>query len=160
ALSCAAAATPAFGSDGTLWLVWSAGGRGMLAHSADRGAHFTPPVAVNRAAETIDDNGEARPRVAVLRDGALLVRWARRRDAAYTGAVMIARSTDGGASFDAPRLLVGTETSISQRFQILAELPDGRVLALWLDKRLVAEARTRGEERPGAALAAAFSSDG
>src|SRR5262249_10646752 len=46
-LACAAAATPAFGPDGALWLAWASGGRVSVARSPDLGRTFGPAVAVN-----------------------------------------------------------------------------------------------------------------
>ena len=40
ALRCATKATPAFGPDGTLWLVWMAGGQVSVASSQDAGRSF------------------------------------------------------------------------------------------------------------------------
>ena len=160
ALSCATASTPAFGPDGTLWLAYSAGGRVMLTASRDLGRSTSPPVAVSAEAAVVDDNGEARPKVVALRDGALLVAWTVRRDRAYNGTQMIARSTDGGLSFSAPRRMVEEATPTSQRFESFAQAPDGRIWAVWLDKRRAPAERAAGRRGYTAGMAAAFSDDG
>ncbi len=160
ALSCATAATPAFGPDGRLWLAWSAGGRVMVAHSRDLGASFSTPVAVNRGVETVDDNGEARPKILPLPDGALLVMYTVRRDAAYNGTVFVARSEDDGRSFSAPRPMVAEAQPTSQRFESVVLAPDGRVHAFWIDKRNLRAARAANRPYAGGAVAHAVSSDG
>ena len=40
-LRCASKVTPAFGADGTLWLVWMAGGQISVASSKDAGRSFS-----------------------------------------------------------------------------------------------------------------------
>lgn len=156
ALSCAAAATPAFGPDGTLWLAWSAGGQVWVARSGDRGHSFSAPVPVSGAPATIDDNGEARPKLAVTKDRIAVV-YALRRDKAYNGKVMLATSTDG-RSFAPPRPVTADGTS--QRFEALAFTPSGELVIGWTDKRGQAAAKKAGTPYAGAALAIAWSHDG
>ena len=160
ALACATASTPAFGPDGTLWLAYSAGGQVMLTASRDLGRSTLPPVQVSREAAAVDDNGEARPKVVPLRDGSLLVAWTVRRDRAYNGTQLLARSTDGGRSFSAPRRMVEEASPTSQRFESLAQAPDGRVWAVWLDKRRAPAQRAAGNRGYTAGVAVAFSDDG
>jgi hypothetical protein len=72
--------------------------------------------------------------------------------------IVVATSTDDGASFSAPRSL--SADPASQRFPALALRSDGRLLAVWLDKRTAAAARSQGVPHAGAALAFAWSDDG
>lgn len=130
-LACAAAATPFAAADGSLWLAWSAGGRVAVARSAD-GKAFSAPVIVSGPPATIDDGGEARPKVLADGHGRVWVSWTTRGDKGYVGTVWLASSTDGGRSFAAPRQTSDDRTS--QRFEDLA-LMDGKLVTLWIDKR-------------------------
>lgn len=149
-LACATTVTPFATADG-LWLAWSAGGRVSVARSDDGGASFAPAVIVSGAPATIDDGGEARPKVFADPHGRVLVTWTTRRDKAYVGTVWLARSTDGGRSFSAPKAL--SDDATSQRFETLGFTADGKIAALWVDKR-------RGRNYAGAALVATWSDDG
>jgi hypothetical protein len=157
-LACASVATPTFAPDGTLWVAWEAGGRVMVARSTDRGHGFARPAAVTPAPVMLDTGPDSRPQIVVDRSGRIVVSYAIFKDKAYNGQVFVARSTDGGASFSAPRPI--TDDSSSQRFDALALDSDGRLFAAWLDKRSAFAARGAGREYVGAALAYAWSSDG
>ncbi|MBI5165144.1 MAG: exo-alpha-sialidase [Magnetospirillum sp.] len=147
ALGCAATASPALGDDGRLWVTWSAGGRVWVAASNDLGQSFAPAIAVSGAPATIDDNGEARPVVAV--DGKrIAVAYTVRRPQGYTGTLMLTRSTDGGGHFSPPRPV--TADPASQRFAALIFAPGGPLVVAWLDKRRAG----------GSAVAVAISADG
>jgi len=154
-LDCASSATPFFAPDGTLWLTWSAGDTISVAHSSDLGAHFSDPVAITPAPIRMDSGGDSRPTVIVDRTGRITVAYALFQDARYNGAVLISRSTDGGAHFSAPEPI--TSDSPSQRFQAMALDTDGQLFVAWLDKRNIAAARARGEQAAGAGLAFAWS---
>jgi hypothetical protein len=143
-LACAAVATPAVGADGSLWLAWSAGGRVSVARSAD-GKTFGPAQSVSGPPATIDDNGEARPKVVLDRAGKVFVTWTARRAKGYEGDAFVSRSADG-RSFAAPVKL--SDNAASQRFETLIVAPDGKLGALWIDKR------------KGSGLAVAWSDDG
>lgn len=156
--ACAAAVTAATAADGGLWLVFSAAGRVAVTRSGDGGASFTPPVAVSGQPATIDDNGEARPKLFAGRDGRLLVTWTARQDKGYVGTVWLARSTDNGGHWSAPQRL--TADTASQRFEIVGMTADGRLAAVWIDKRGGAAAKRAGKAYAGAGLVAAWSDDG
>ena len=156
-LRCAAAATPAFAPDGTLWLVWAAGGRVMVGHSPDLGRNFDRITPVNREAEQIDSGPDARPKLVIDRNGNMIVAYAVFMDDRYNGRVMVSRSTDGGASFRPPQPI--TVDTTSQRFETLAIDPDGNLFAAWIDKRNAAAAKAAGKPYAGAALAYSWSSD-
>jgi len=155
ALACAPVATPMFDPAGALRLIWSAGGRIWTAAAADAEAPLGAPVAITPEPAAIDDNGEARPKLLALRDGSLLAAWTVRRDQYYNGTLMLARSADGGRSFAPAMPLLAPGVSPSQRFEHLAEGPDGRVWLFWLDKRGLTRAGQK--PLPGAGLALAVS---
>jgi hypothetical protein len=156
-LECAVSATPAFASDGSLWLAWSAGGRIMVAHSPDLGRSFGAAVAVSGPPARIDAGPDARPKIVVDREGRIFVAYSIFRDENWNGQVLFTRSTDGGATFSAPRPI--TDDPASQRFEALALDPSGALFAAWIDKRDGVRAKKAGKEYPGAALAFAWSDD-
>lgn len=160
ALGCADVATPAFGPDGRLFLAWAAGGRVLVAHSTDLGRTLSAPVAATSQPMAVDANGEARPKLLALPDGALLLAWTVRRDRMWNGQLVLSRSTDGGHSWSAPRPMLADGVSPSQRFETLALGPDGRLWAVWLDKRNLATSRAPWGDRAGAGIALAVSEDG
>src|SRR5438309_9312351 len=156
-LHCATSATPAFAADGTIWLVWAAGGRVMAGHSGDLGRSFDRIATVNQEAERIDNGPDARPKIVIDPSGHLIVAYAVFQDDRYNGRVMVSRSVDGGASFSRPHPI--TEDTTSQRFETLALDPEGNLFAAWIDKRNAAAAKSAGKPYAGAALVYSWSSD-
>ena len=150
-------ATPAFGPDGTLWLVRTEGSRVVVARSSDLGRTFTAPVAVTPEPLNLDWGPDARARIAVDPKGVAIVTFAIFQDKNFNGRAFHARSTDGGATFSKPQPL--TPNTTSQRFETVAIDPAGKVFTAWLDKRNGPPARAAGKPYPGAALAYAWSDD-
>lgn len=158
ALRCATKATPAFGPDGTLWLVWMAGGQVSVASSRDEGRSFSTPTQVTTKRLNLDWGPDARPKIAVDRKGGIALAFSIFRDEAFNGQVLTTRSTDGGKSF--AELKPITASNESQRFEALALDEDGTVFAAWLDKRNRVPAKEAGRKYEGAALFFASSRDG
>src|SRR6476620_11847199 len=88
ALACAAKATPTFAPDGTLWLAWDAGGFISVARSRDLGRTFSPAVAVNPEPLALDWGPDARPAVAVDREGRVAVVFDIFKDKEFNGQVL------------------------------------------------------------------------
>jgi hypothetical protein len=151
-------ATPAFGPDGTLWLVRANADKVVVLKSTDLGRSFSEPVAVTPEPMNLDWGPDARARIAVDPKGGVVVTFAIFQDKRFNGRAFSARSGDKGASFTRPQPL--TPDTTSQRFENVAIDPAGRVFAAWLDKRNVAAAVAAGQAYPGAALAYAWSDDG
>jgi hypothetical protein len=157
-LRCASKVTPAFAPDGTLWLVWMAGGQISVASSKDQGKSFSAPVQVTRERLNLDWGPDARPKLAIDAKGELALAFSTFRDQAFNGQVLTTRSTDGGRSFDPPKPI--TSNNESQRFEAIGFDPAGAVFAVWLDKRNRVPAQQRGEKYDGAGLFFATSKDG
>lgn len=147
-------ASPAFGPDGTLWLVRAMAGRIVVSRSSDLGKSFSEPAAVTPQPMSLDWGPDARARIAVDAKGGLIVTFAIFQDTHFNGRACFARSSDGGASFTRPQPI--TSDTTSQRFEVAGVDPAGRVVAMWLDKRNIAKARAAGRAYPGAALAFAW----
>jgi hypothetical protein len=154
-LNCAGKVTPTFDADGNLWIAWDAGGYVSVARSNDLGRTFSPAVAVNPKPLSLDWGPDARPVIAIDRQGRIAVAFAIFKDKEFNGQVFYARSEDSGRTFTAPAPI--TADAESQRFPAIGFDPAGNLFAAWLDKRNRAPARARGEKYPGAALAFAWS---
>jgi hypothetical protein len=146
-------AAPAFGPDGTLWLVRPMADRIVVTRSGDLGKTFGPPVTVTPEPMNLDWGPDARARIAVDPKGGLIVTFGTFQDKNFNGRAYVARSSDG-TGFTRPRPITADTTS--QRFEIAGVDPAGRVFATWLDKRNVAKAHAAGRAYPGAALAYAW----
>jgi hypothetical protein len=157
-LKCATKVTPFFAADGTLWLVWTAGGQVLVASSKDAGQTYSTPVPVTTQQLDLDWGPDARPKIVVDRKGGIAVAFSTFRDQAFNGQVLYTRSADGGRSFAPVRPITGNNES--QRFEALALDEDGTVFAAWLDKRNRLPAKEAGRSYDGAALFFAASRDG
>jgi hypothetical protein len=153
ALACASVATGAFGPDGKLWVIWSAGGRVSVASSADLGKSFSASATFPATGLPLDEGPDARPKIAVGNGGRVVVTYTS-RDSKYNGHAFIVRSDDGGKTFKSPQPI--TSDSPSQRFETVALDRDGRAFVAWIDKRDAAKAKTDGKPYAGAALAFAW----
>ena len=148
-------ATPAFGPDGTLWLVRAMADKIVVVRSTDLGKTFSDPVTVTPEPMNLDWGPDARARIVVDPKGGLVVTFAIFQDRNFNGRAFYSRSNDQGATFGKPRPITADPTS--QRFETASVDPStGRVFATWLDKRNVAKARAAGKPYPGAALAYAW----
>jgi hypothetical protein len=156
-LACASKVTPTFAPDGSLWLAFAAAGQVLVARSIDLGRYFTTPVSVASEPQNLDWGPDARPKIAVDREGRVFVAYAIFKDKAFNGQVFYTRSEDGGRNFATPAPI--TANTESQRFEAIALDADGSLFAAWLDKRNRAPAKARNESYVGAALAVAWSSD-
>jgi len=156
-LRCATKVTPAFGRDGTLWLVWMAGGQISVANSKDHGRSFSAPVQVTQERLNLDWGPDARPKLAIDTKGNIALAFSIFRDQAFNGEVLTTRSTDGGLSFAPPRPI--TANKESQRFEAIGIDPSGTVFVAWLDKRNRVPAQQTGQKYDGAGLFFATSGD-
>lgn len=143
---------PAVGPGGTVFVVFgreifaTGDGEGAVewVRSTDGGRTFTVPAvaATLRAVPFQLPNAVFRtpaslPALAVSpATGDVHVAWADYRNG--DADILAARSTDGGATWSAPRRLNddGLSNGIDQFQPQLAAAPDGRVAALWFDRRL------------------------
>ena len=104
--------------------------------------------------QQLDWGPDARPKIVVDKDGRISVAYAIFKDKAFNGQVFFTQSTDQGRSFAPPRPI--TSDTESQRFEVLALDPAGRLFTAWLDKRNRPQARAKGQKYMGAALAYAW----
>ena len=149
----------AFAPDGTLLAVVKDDQHLLLRRSRDDGATWSDPVRVNAIPEAIAADGDSRPKLAFAADGGVLVTWARPLPKPYTGEIRLARSDDGGASFNPPITVHHDRAEITHRFESIAVGKDGRVTVAWIDKRDLEGAKATRQAYRGAAIYAAQSSD-
>ncbi|ALP52818.1 hypothetical protein Tel_06425 [Candidatus Tenderia electrophaga] len=149
----------AFDARGRLWLAWVQNDHVYVNYSDDLGQRFSPPVAVNPEPEQIHDNGEARPKVALDRDGRVFVAYTRKLPKRFTGNIRFSRSLDGGRSFSRPLTVNDDREMISHRFVSMAVDARGGVHLAWLDARDAVAAADSGRPYDGSALYYSYSDD-
>ena len=106
---------------------------------------MSPTVTLPATELPLDDGPDARPKIAVARDGRVVVTFAT-RDKSINGHAFITSSNDGGLTFSPPAPI--TADSPSQRFETAAIDADGRAFVAWIDKRNVAAARKNKSRTP------------
>lgn len=144
---------------GRLWLARVENQQLLISRSDDGGQHFSPAVAVSSQPEDIAADAENRPKIAVARDGTVLLTWSQSLPQKYAGNVRFARSTDGGRSFSTPITLNDDGRIGSHRFESLAIDGAGRVAVVWLDGRDRDAAREKGGTFAGSSVYFALSAD-
>ncbi|MEO5655072.1 MAG: sialidase family protein [Nitrosospira sp.] len=138
--------------NGRLWIARVENQRLLVSWSDDDGKSFSTPVIVTPEPETISADGESRPKIAVARDGTVLLTWVQSLPQKYAGNVRFARSTDSGKSFSAPITLNDDGRITSHRFDSMAIDGNGRVVIAWLDARDRDAAREKGENFTGTSI--------
>lgn len=145
--------------DGRLWLAKVENQRLLVSRSDDDGKSFSTPVVVTPEAENISADGENRPKIAVARDGTVLLSWTQTLPQRYSGNIRFARSTDSGQSFSTPITLNDDDRITSHRFDALAIDGAGRVAVAWLDARDRDAAKEQGGRFSGLSMYTVQSAD-
>jgi hypothetical protein len=158
-VDCGAAPSARFDADGRLWVAFEQQEHVWVAASDDLGARFTTPVRVHAEPETIETNGENRPKIAFGPPGTLFVAWTRKVPGGFNGEIRFSRSLDGGRSFEPVRTINDDGLLTGHRFDSLHVDGAGDVYLAWVDKRDLEAARARGEEYRGAAVYSTVSTD-
>ncbi len=145
--------------DGRLWLAKVENQRLLVSRSDNDGKSFSSPVVVTPEAEDISADGENHPKIAVARDGTILLTWTQTLPHKYSGNIRFARSTDSGQTFSAPVTLNDDGHITSHRFDALAIDGAGRVAVAWLDARDRDAAKEQGGKFSGLSLYTVQSTD-
>ena len=129
----------------TIVAVWAASKGSIVnvyaATSSDGGATFSEPRRVNDQVGDVSANNEQPPRVVITGSGTartITVIWSKRSDATQKtrqDGIRMARSTDGGRTFSAARMVHDPKLSGARGWESLTTGPDGVVHAVWLDGR-------------------------
>lgn len=146
-----------FDANDTLWVAHRQSGRTVLRHSKNFGATWSEPSVVS--AEPVDSGADARAKVVPGPRGELYVTWTRPMTKPFTGEIRLARSVNGGRSFEPAITVHADRQEITHRFDTLAVDREGRLFVAWIDKRDLAEAQAKKREYRGAALYFAVSED-
>lgn len=149
----------ALDDSGRLWLARVENQQLWVSWSNDGGQRFSRPVAVSSEPEDISANAENRPKIAVARDGTVLLSWSQSLPKRFTGNIRFARSTDGGRSFSTPITLNDDGRIGSHSFDSLAIAGEGRVAVAWLDGRDRDAVRETGGTFAGSSVYFAQSAD-
>lgn len=161
---------PAIAADehGRVALTWvtrdSSGSDLWLSISTDAGATFSPPLKVNEHAGGVASFAENRPLATFGAEGRLAVAWCERRARLPAATdVLVRASGDGGVTLGPP-VVVNDDTSETRPafhgFPALTFLPDGALLAVWMDEREIRKKRGDSAEPSSASLFYATSRDG
>lgn len=145
--------------DGRLWLAKVENKRLLVSRSDDDGKSFSSAVVVTPEAEDISADGENRPKIAVARDGTILLSWTQTLPQRHSGNIRFARSTDSGRNFSVPVTLNDDDRITSHRFDALVIDGAGRVAVAWLDARDRDAAREQGNKFSGVSIYTAQSAD-
>jgi hypothetical protein len=120
--------------------------------SRDGGRTFGAPVRVNQLAGEASASGEQPPRIVMSDRGstppAVVVLWTAK--SASGTRLVSARSSDGGRTFGPATSVPGSDANGSRGWESAAVMPQGDVVAAWLDHREV-PARTPGAATSGGA---------
>jgi hypothetical protein len=122
------------------------------------GKTFSPAVTIAEHGKALDTGADARPQITVDSNNQVFLAYAFFKDSNWNAQINTAISNDGGKTFTAPQSLVNDGSS--QRFPSTVLQSDNSIFIIWIDKRLVADAKKAGEERLGGSIAYAFSNDG
>jgi hypothetical protein len=140
-------ATPTVAADGTfVTVVWGAtlpsGVTDIFAAVSRDGAHtFGSAVRVNQIDGDARVNGEQPPRVALVKrsglDPSIVVVWTTKGRAGTK--LVMARSSDGGKSFSTATTVPESDAAGNRGWQNLLAAADGKLFAIWLDHREMAD---------------------
>lgn len=144
---------------GRLWLAKVEDQRLLVSSSEDGGQNFSSPVVVTPDPENISADGENRPKIAVARDGTILLTWTQTLPQKYSGNIRFARSVDSGQTFSSPVTLNDDGRVTSHRFDSLSINGTGRAVVVWLDARDRDTAKEKGEAFSGVSIYTAQSDD-
>ncbi|MFK7864589.1 MAG: hypothetical protein AB8B95_10235 [Pseudohongiellaceae bacterium] len=158
-INCGSAYSAVVDSSGTLWISYVQDQHVFVSRSQDRGKSFLDPVKVNELAESIEHNGENRPKIIVTPTQEVLVSWTLKTSNRYTGEIRFSRSADGGKNFSVPRTINDDGLKVGHRFESMFLTESGHLYLAWIDKRELHASIQAGEEYAGAAIYYAVSDD-
>ena len=153
------AISTAFDQAGKLWRVHIKDGFVLVSHSVDLGKTFSMPVKANAEAQQVTAHAEARPKIAMGKNGEVYVTWMQSLKARFSGHIWFARSINGGKNFEKPTIVHQDRAEIGHGFEEISVAPNGDVTVLWLDARDLVAAKQAGVKRSGSSIYYAVSTD-
>jgi Neuraminidase (sialidase) len=148
-----------FDAKGQLWRVSVKDDFLLVDKSSDIGKTFSQAVKVNATPQNIAASNEARPQIAIDKQGYIYTTWTQNLGTRFAGYIWFARSIDGGKSFEKPFIVHQDRAEITHAFNTLDVGPDGKILVSWIDKRDAMAAKNSGQPYAGAAIYYAVSTD-
>ncbi|MFT7130445.1 MAG: hypothetical protein ACI89U_002568 [Gammaproteobacteria bacterium] len=158
-IDCGKTPSVIFDDTDRLWAIFVQGSHVYVTYSDDAGRAFSTPTKVNAVAETIDSNGENRPKIAVGLNGEIFLSWTQKTETRFTGNIRFSRSLDAGKTFETPKTINDDGLDVGHRFDQLYVSPKGLLYLAWLDKRDKAAATAKGKKYRGSAVYYAVSTD-
>ena len=149
----------AFDKNGKLWRTSVKDGFVLVDASEDFGKIFSVPIKINLTAQKIGADGEARPKIAISKDGDIYLTWTEALKTPFSGYIWFARSINGGKTFEKPYIVHQDRAEITHRFDALNVASDGKITVTWIDKRDLIAAKAAGKKYDGAAIYYAVSND-
>lgn len=153
------AISAAFDIQGGLWRASVKDGYVQVDVSHDLGKSFLAPVKVNSTPQIIGADGEARPKIAVSKEGYIYLTWTEALKKPFSGNIWFARSNDAGKTFEKPYIVHQDRDEITHRFDSLNLAVDGTITVTWVDKRDLIAAKATKKPYDGAAIYYAVSTD-
>ena len=149
----------AFDAQGKLWRASVKDGFVQVDASSNLGKSFSKPVQVNKTAQKIGADGEARPKIAISPEGNIYLTWTEALKTPFSGYIWFARSINAGKSFEKPQIVHTDRAEITHRFDALHVSPNGKITVTWVDKRDLLAAKAGNKKYDGAAIYYASSND-
>ena len=149
----------AFDAQGKLWRASVKDGFVQVDASSDLGKSFSKPVQVNKSAQKIGADGEARPKIAISPEGHIYLTWTEALKTPFSGYIWFARSVNAGKNFENQQIVHTDRAEITHRFDALHVAPSGKITVTWVDKRDLLAAKAGNKKYDGAAIYYASSND-
>lgn len=149
----------AFDANGKLWRASVKDSFLLVDASEDLGKTFSAQIKVSPSAQKIGADGEARPKIAISKEGNIYLTWTEALKTPFAGYIWFARSIDGGKSFEEPYIVHQDRAEITHRFDALNVTPQGKITVAWVDKRDLIAAKAANKPYAGAAIYYAVSTD-
>ena len=118
-VECGKAPSATMDSSGRLWVTFVHDNNVYIAHSDTLGRSFSDPVQVNHQQESIEFNGENRPKILIADDGTILLSWTLKTSNRFTGEIRFTRSRSGGKKFEPVRTINDDNLFTGHRFESL-----------------------------------------
>ncbi len=151
----------ALAPDGAIWLAMlDSAGQLVTRRSADAGRSWSAPRPLDIGGEQPSADGENHPKIAFGPQGRVAISYTRPLSKPYSGEIRLLHSSDGGARFAGPLTVHQDRQQITHRFESIAFDGQGRLHAVWIDKRDLERARAAGQAYAGAAIYRNVSADG
>ena len=147
-----------FDAQGVLWRAGVKDGFVMVDKSPDLGKTFSKAVKVNSESQNIGSNGQARPKIALDKQGNIYVTWTQNLKTLYASYVWFSRSINSGKSFEKPLIVHQDRGDFTHAFDNL-NVSESNITVTWIDGRDAILAKNSGKAHMGLSIYYAVSTD-